>query len=71
VALVVVAKAMFVEEPKWTTVMAKNVRQVVSRVVETLVDTSKQEEGKLNLRLTGFEAQEGETKKELVQCFNT
>jgi hypothetical protein len=34
--------------------------------VETLADTSKQEERKFNLRLTGFEAKEGETEKELV-----
>jgi hypothetical protein len=36
---------MSTEEPKWTTVMAKNVRQVVSQVVswalETLVDAPK------------------------------
>jgi hypothetical protein len=57
--------------PKWTTVMAKNVRQVVNRVVETLADMLKQEEHKLNLRLTGFEAKEGETEKELVQWLNT
>jgi len=30
-------KATFTEEPKWTTMMAKNVRQVVSRAVETLM----------------------------------
>jgi hypothetical protein len=40
---------------------------VVSRVVETLVDASKQEECKFNLRLTGFEAKEGKIEKELVQ----
>jgi hypothetical protein len=34
--------------------------------METLADASKQEERKLNLRLTGFEAKEGETKKKLV-----
>jgi hypothetical protein len=51
--------------------MAKNVHQVVNRVVETLVNTPKQEERKLNLRLTSFKAKEGETKKELVQRFNT
>jgi hypothetical protein len=62
----VTAKAGFAEEPKWTTVMAKNVRQVVSQVVETLVDAPKQKEHKLNLCLTGFEAKEGETEKELV-----
>jgi uncharacterized glyoxalase superfamily metalloenzyme YdcJ len=46
--------------------MAKNVHQVVSRVVETLVDAPKQEECKLNLRFTAFKAKEGETKKKLV-----
>jgi hypothetical protein len=51
--------------------MAKNVRQVVSRAVETLADAPKQEERKLNLRLTGFEVKEGETENELVQRFNT
>jgi hypothetical protein len=39
--------------------------------METLANTPKQEEHKLNLRLTGFEAKEGETEKELVQWFNT
>jgi hypothetical protein len=39
--------------------------------VETLVDTPKQEEHKLNLHLIGFEAKEGKIKKELVQRFNT
>jgi hypothetical protein len=34
---------------------------VVSQVVETLDDVPKQEEHKLNLRLMGFEAKEGET----------
>jgi hypothetical protein len=67
----VTTKATSVEEPKWTTVMAKNVRQVVSRVVETLTDVPKQEERKLNLRLTSFEAKEGEIKNELVQWLNT
>jgi uncharacterized glyoxalase superfamily metalloenzyme YdcJ len=51
--------------------MAKNVRQVVNRAVETLADAPKQEECKLNLRLTSFKAKEGETKKELVQRLNT
>jgi hypothetical protein len=31
----------------------------------------KQEECKLNLHLTGFEAKEGKIEKELVQWFNT
>jgi hypothetical protein len=34
--------------------------------METLVDAPKHEERKLNLHLTGFEAKEGKTKKELV-----
>ncbi|CAK9235495.1 unnamed protein product [Sphagnum troendelagicum] len=50
--------------------MAKNMRQVVSRAVKTLADAHKQEERKLNLCLTGFEAKEGETENELVQQFN-
>jgi len=50
--------------------MAKNVRQVVSRVVETLTNMPKQEEHKLNLHFTGFEAKEGETENELVQRLN-
>ncbi|CAK9263843.1 unnamed protein product [Sphagnum jensenii] len=61
----------FADEPKWTTVMIKNVHQVVSWVVETLSDAPKQEERKFNLRLTGFEAKEGETEEELVQRLNT
>jgi hypothetical protein len=44
---------------------------VVNQVVETLADTPKQEERKLNLCLAGFEAKEGETEKELVQRLNT
>jgi hypothetical protein len=39
--------------------------------METRADAPKQEERKLNLRLMGFEAKEGETKKELVQRLNT
>jgi hypothetical protein len=66
VARIVTTKAVSTKEPKWTTVMAKNIHQVVSRAVETLADAPKQEERKLNLRFTGFEAKEGETKKELV-----
>jgi hypothetical protein len=38
-----VPTAAFVEEPKWTMVMAKNVRQVVSRAMETLANVPKQE----------------------------
>jgi hypothetical protein len=63
----IIAKVTSTEEPTWTTVMANNMRQVVSRAVETLADAPKQEERKLNLCLTGFEAKEGETKKELLQ----
>jgi len=48
-----------------------NILKVVSRAVETLADTPKQEEHKLNLRLIGFEAKEGETEKELMLWFNT
>ncbi len=44
---------------------------MVNQVVETLADTPKQEERKLNLRLAGFETKEGETEKELVQRLNT
>jgi hypothetical protein len=47
-------------------VMPKNVHQVVSRAVETMVNAPKQKERKLNLRLTGFEAKEGEIENELV-----
>jgi hypothetical protein len=39
--------------------------------METLANTPKQEERKLNLRLTGFEAKEGKIEKELVQRLNT
>jgi hypothetical protein len=35
-------------------VIAKNVRQVVNQVVETLADAPKQEERKLNLHFTAF-----------------
>jgi hypothetical protein len=59
----VTAKATFTKDPKWTMVIAKNVRQVVNQTMETLADVPKQEEGKLNLHLTVFEAKEGETKK--------
>jgi hypothetical protein len=69
-AVTIMAKAMSAEEPKWTTIMAKNVCQVVSRALETLANACKQEERKVNLRFTGFEAKEGETEKELVQRLN-
>jgi len=62
----VTTKATYEEEPKWTTVMAKNVRQVVNQAVETLTNAPKQEECKLNLCLTGFEVKEGEIENELV-----
>jgi hypothetical protein len=44
---------------------------VVHSVVETLANAPKQEECKFNLRLTSFEAKEGQIKKELVQLLNT
>jgi hypothetical protein len=69
-AVAITTKVTFGEEPKWTMVMAKNVRQVVSKVVETLADAPKQEEHKFNLRLMGFDTKEGETEKELVQHVN-
>jgi len=47
--------------------MANNMHHVVSWVVETLVDTFKPNECKLNLRLTGFKAKEGEIEKKLMQ----
>jgi hypothetical protein len=37
-ATVVIAKVMSSEQPKWTTVMAKNLHQVVSLAMETLAD---------------------------------
>jgi hypothetical protein len=40
-AVVVTAKAAFAEEPKWTTVIAKNVHQVVRRAMETLANVPK------------------------------
>jgi hypothetical protein len=43
-----IAKAAFVEEPKWTIAMANNMHSMASQVVETLVNTFKQEECKLN-----------------------
>ncbi len=68
--MAVTMKVVFAEEPKWTMVIAKNVRQVINQVVETLADAPKHEECKFNLCLIGFEAKEGETKKELVQRLN-
>jgi hypothetical protein len=70
-AVIVTAKAASMKEPKWTTVMAKNMRYVINRAMETLANTPKQEERKLNLRFTSFKAIEGETEKELVEQFNT
>jgi hypothetical protein len=66
VTTAIITKATFAEKPKWTTMMAKNVRHVVSQVVKTLADMFKQKEHKLNLRLMGFEVKEGETEKEFV-----
>jgi hypothetical protein len=40
-AVVVTTKAAFVEKPKWTTVMAKNMRQMINRALETLADAPK------------------------------
>jgi hypothetical protein len=65
VPTIIIAKATFAKEPKWTMVMAKNVRHVVSQTMETLADAPKQEERKLNLCLTSFEAKEGEIENEL------
>jgi hypothetical protein len=39
---IITAKAAFVEEPKWSTVVAENMRQGVNRVVHTLADAPKQ-----------------------------
>ncbi|CAK9222524.1 unnamed protein product [Sphagnum troendelagicum] len=64
--ITVTTKATSAKEPKWTMVMVRNVRQVVSRAMETLADTPKQEERKLNLRFTSFEAKESKTENELV-----
>jgi len=71
VTTTVITKVTSAKKPKWTTVMAKNVRQVVSRAVETLAHAPKQVECKFNLHLIGFEAKKGETKNELVQRLNT
>ncbi len=71
VVVAITTKVTSAEEPKWTMTMAKNVHQVVSWAMETLADTPKHEERKLNLCLMGFEAKEGETEKELVQRLNS
>jgi len=63
VVAVITTKVMFVEDPKRTMVMAKNVCQVVSQAVETLANAPKQEKRKFNLRLTSFKAKEGEIEK--------
>lgn len=55
-ATIVTTKVASTEEAKWIMVMAKNMRQVVNQVVDTLTDMFKQEEHKLNLCLTRFEA---------------
>ncbi len=62
----VIAKATSMEQPKWTTVMAKNVHHVVNRAMETLANAPKQEDRKFNPRFTGFKTKEGKIKKELV-----
>ncbi len=49
--------------------IAMNMRQVVSRVVETLGNAPKHEECQLNLCLTAFEAKEDEIEEELVHWF--
>jgi hypothetical protein len=41
VVVAITAKVASTKEPKWTMMMAKNVRQVVSQVVETLADAPK------------------------------
>jgi hypothetical protein len=64
--MAITTKVLFTKEPKRTTVMAKNVRQVVNKAMETLANAPKQDECKLNLHLKGFKAKEGETEKELV-----
>jgi hypothetical protein len=68
--ITVITKVASTEEPKWTMVMAKNVHQVVSQAAKIVTNALKQEERKVNLHLTSFEAKEGETKKELVQRLN-
>jgi hypothetical protein len=67
----ITSKVTSTKEPKWITVMAKNVRHMVNQAVETLVNTPKQEERKLNLRLTGLKAKESEIGKDMGQWFNT
>jgi predicted deacetylase len=70
-ATTIIIKVVLTEEPKWTIMMAKNVRQMVNRAMKTLVDVLKQNERKFNLHLTSFKAREGETKKQLVEQLNT
>ncbi len=43
ITMAVITKVVIMEEPKWTTVMAKNVRQVVIKAMETLADAPKHE----------------------------
>jgi hypothetical protein len=38
---IITTKVVSTKEPKWTTMMAKNMRQVVSRAIETLGDAPK------------------------------
>jgi hypothetical protein len=51
-AVALTINATSAKEPKWTTMMAKNVRRVVNRAMETLANTPKQEKRKLNFRFT-------------------
>ncbi len=39
--VVVIAKVTSAKKPKWTTMIAKNVRHVVTRAVQTLADAPK------------------------------
>jgi hypothetical protein len=52
VVVAITTKVAFAKEPKLTMVMAKNVHQVVSRAMETLANTSKQEKCKFNLHFS-------------------
>jgi hypothetical protein len=69
--MAVTTNATSTKEPKWTTVMAKNGHHVLNQALETLADMPKQKECKFNLRLTGFEAKEGESETKFMQQLNT
>jgi hypothetical protein len=71
VVVALIVSVASVKKPKWTTMMAKNMRQVVNRAVETLADALEQQKHMFNLCLMGFKAKEGEIEKELVQQLNT